>query len=1709
MHKRQDIALFLIIFFMLPALTLAGNAPILDNLDSELVSQVMLQDNATGTHMLLDIPIINSNQVAGDHQNYDRFSLNGEAFTGKTGWPELPIVSRTILVPPSARVRLVVNSVESHIENSYSPFIVPEQTDISDYDSPGIGTDEYLSHDGFWPPEAISIAEPAILRGYRLVTITMSPLQYNPITGDTKVNSNFDFELVYDDGEPRNPVRHPERVRPSMYVHKVLRHLVENPPPEPDRDDIMSGSYLLIAPIVDGIEDGLAPLIEWRQRQGHKVVVQYLQNGAGSGTIGNIIDEAYEEWENPVEFVTLVGDQGGSYRLGASSGNGDYNYTRVDGNDPLPDIALGRISVRNRTELDRVINKIVMYESDPWMVNLGEGQNWFEQGAVVAGHQGNGLGTVLVARYVEQSLYRIGYQEVDGWFHNIDFEIPNGQNQQFVTDVFEWGISAFVYRAYQYCNRMPRNQINNLPNTDGQWPPVIAISCDTGSIVPENQEPAYSEVFFRSRGGGVGAIGTATPGTNVRFNNIMAGGAFSAMYKYGLWAFGWGLNMGKYELWRAYDRLDGLYMSFMDWNNLIGDAATHIWTNTPQVIAVDHAETISIGESIFTVHAVDAEDESPVEFALVCLFKGEELHDVAYTDAEGVARFNIPSDALSEGEMMVTVTKHNVKPYLGTTEVGEQELYLGAQEWMINDEEGGDGDNVANPAESFVLNIDLMNFGTAVPEGEVSITATSLSLWAEVSEEAVVIEASPEVGEAVGIEFSVEMNTDAPDESVVLIELTAVNGESIWNSMIAFEVEAPKLVISNIEYVDGDLARGESKWVEIELTNIGNRAINEFSATLTSSSEVIDIINGGAQYPALEPGESAIALGDNPSFQIGAHIFTIPGMQTDLTVSAVTEAGFHNDASISVQISSPNAGDPFGPDQYGYVCFDSNDEGWDLMPVYDWVEIDPTVNDNDFDGIDTEIRDTGDNQDESDVFDLPFVFKYYGHDFDKITICSNGWAALGEQPWLASFRNRHIAQALGPDAHLAVFWDNLLVSRGELLYYHDEEGGRFIIEWSDVRRLVENGQGAQETFQIILYDVRLHPTYSGDGIIDYQYKDVTNQNARARSDTPFATVGIGNLDDSDGLEYTYWNSYSPGAAELEDGLAIRFTNATEYIMGVLTGTVTNARTGEPVVDAQISTSRGFWGRTDENGRYMIDDILIGEGYSVTATKLGYNDSTLVNNGEGFEIIEAETTAVSFALLHPEFNIDVVEFHFQMNADDSLDDGLTLSNDGDGTLVFDSKFIYVIDQEEGASGADQLDNPDRDDADDIWDPLLQWSASDSVDDIKLQGIAFVDEHWIISGAGDNNREESWFYKFDRWGNFVERIRQPVYASQRGLLNLVYDKGYLYGTYKESDLIMRIDPETGDSMKAWTLPDDLENPSCLAIDNDGYFWVAALVGDIFKLELVGDSVMTEVATFDRNDPDNPGERIRTYGFAWFRDDPDSYNLYMVSSDERIRSFAIHKLNPESGEIRFLTALPDLPEGSRGRGGITITPKWNNLVYVVGLVVDNTNGDFVYITELAPNSSWIDYSPRSDTLFAAESVPIDIMIETADLDTGSYAVVIEFSHNAEAGLTRIEVELVITTLSAPDDNYVPIEYSLEQNWPNPFNPSTSISYSLRKAGLTKLSVFDIMGREVMELVNENQSVGRYRLSFDGSVVPAGMYFYKITSGDFTSVKKMLLIK
>jgi flagellar hook assembly protein FlgD len=83
------------------------------------------------------------------------------------------------------------------------------------------------------------------------------------------------------------------------------------------------------------------------------------------------------------------------------------------------------------------------------------------------------------------------------------------------------------------------------------------------------------------------------------------------------------------------------------------------------------------------------------------------------------------------------------------------------------------------------------------------------------------------------------------------------------------------------------------------------------------------------------------------------------------------------------------------------------------------------------------------------------------------------------------------------------------------------------------------------------------------------------------------------------------------------------------------------------------------------------------------------------------------------------------------------------------------------------------------------------------------------------------------------------------------------------------------------------------------------------------------------------------------------------------------------------------------------------------------------------------------------------------------------------------------------------------MNQNFPNPFNPTTTIKYALPQATKVNIKIYDILGREVETLINEIQNAGTYSVNWDASNFPSGVYFYKLHAGDFVQTNKMVLIK
>jgi hypothetical protein len=89
------------------------------------------------------------------------------------------------------------------------------------------------------------------------------------------------------------------------------------------------------------------------------------------------------------------------------------------------------------------------------------------------------------------------------------------------------------------------------------------------------------------------------------------------------------------------------------------------------------------------------------------------------------------------------------------------------------------------------------------------------------------------------------------------------------------------------------------------------------------------------------------------------------------------------------------------------------------------------------------------------------------------------------------------------------------------------------------------------------------------------------------------------------------------------------------------------------------------------------------------------------------------------------------------------------------------------------------------------------------------------------------------------------------------------------------------------------------------------------------------------------------------------------------------------------------------------------------------------------------------------------------------------------------------------------VPAVFLLRQNYPNPFNPATNIVFSLPRADYVTLKVYNILGQKVATLVNEKKEAGTYQVQFDGTALASGVYFYRITAGEFVETRKLVLVR
>jgi hypothetical protein len=523
--------------------------------------------------------------------------------------------------------------------------------------------------------------------------------------------------------------------------------------------------------------------------------------------------------------------------------------------------------------------------------------------------------------------------------------------------------------------------------------------------------------------------------------------------------------------------------------------------------------------------------------------------------------------------------------------------------------------------------------------------------------------------------------------------------------------------------------------------------------------------------------------------------------------------------------------------------------------------------------------------------------------------------------------------------------------------------------------------------------------------------------------------------------------------------------------GTFYGCVVNNMTDEGIEGAAITINESKRTViTDEDGFFFFQRIPV-ESFTVSVERWGY---TTVEAAE-FTFDGQRELSGEIRMLHPEMDLASENVSVQIANNEEVRYDLTLRNVGDGALVFDNSV-------RGAPMEGEF-----------WDQMAEINTGDITADVRLQATIFFQDHFWVAG-GMQNDVPNHLYKITRDGELVASYEQAAWSSY-GWRSLTTDGEYLYGV--DSTYIAQINPEDG-QVTDFQIPTPINPTYQVAWDSENeLFWVSAVTTNIFGIDCDGNVMYTI-----RND-----QRFRISGLAYFPDDVDGYKLYILENTREDDLVRLWKVNIETSDAILICVLDVAEERA---GACTLTNELYPFTWAF-LVQMQASDDYLRIFEASSDFYWMDVTPRSAYLEPNDEMELHIDFAAGDLpDNETYQAYLQFKHNTPVeGSIWVSVAMTVLENSAPGISEIPLDYGLTSVYPNPFNAVSNINFNLDHAADVKLSVHDLTGRQVTELINEHKGAGKYTVQLNGEGWASGMYMVRLTDGSRVSMQKIALLK
>ena len=1075
---------------------------------------------------------------------YDLIRIKETTVMSELGEPVLPVKTLRIAIPKGTKAIRVKAQSLSSTEILGDFYVMPGQPPVPIGQTSAelsVKPDDVIyNSSAAYPGDLVTLDHQGNVAGQQIVWVTVYPLQYVPTKRQLILHNRIEL-IVYCERDIVSENEFQERYyRFTENQRKIYEDMIKRMVVNPERvqlNPLMRGPSLLVPQgdfdhviiTSSALASYFQPLVYWHKKKGIRdtvVTTEWIYtNYTGPGDtlkIRQFVIDANTNWGTMYflmggehEIVPFV------YRTYAAGENtpSDQYYSDFD-DDWIHEIFVGRATADNETQINTFINKVLKYEKEPPLTGyplevLLIGMD------LDANTHGELLKELIAANYIPGNINIHEVYDSHGGNHrdSVLYYLNAGQN--LVNHCDHSNITVMGTGDFNHGWAIGNSDVDNLTN-DNQTSILVSVGCLVNAM-DYNDCIAEHFVIYNDNQAGVAFTGNTKDGFYYSGNPYALSAELDKWWWCGLFTQNQD-DLGKALVYSKHQFSHGPNVNkHCEWTfSLLGEPAMPIWTDVPDTMLVTYDPFVPASSGNFTVMVRDNDGVTPIENALVCCWipvQTPEMYATEYTNASGQAVLSI-SPTTPGDTMLITVTKNNHLCYEGyavVTVISGPFILTGS---MLLDT-GGDGQ--PNPGEDVDFGVWAKNIGVD----------TAFALYGLLSESDPFISISvdsswygdipPDGDSSLSNPFyDFHVANNCPDGHVIdfTLEFHDTN-DSTWISNPGIMVYAPVLIYQNHSVMTtyGVLYPGQTADLVLTLANEGGATAENITSTLTTSSSYITVNDSLGNFGTVAPG----ATGDNSAdpYNITADIST--PFETPVDFSVIVESGVYNDTIDFTLVVGQ-----FVPTDTGYYY--AYFPGGPPMhaPVFDWFAIDTTQTANP--GVSLDL-----DRNQTVIVDLPFTFKYYGVDYNRISICSNGWIAM-DSTASTVYANSPIPNTYGPPAMIAGLWDYLqpgtVGEPSDIYYYYDAANHRFIVEYFRVEHFPSGGY--HETFEIILCDPAYYPTPTGDGEIIVQY-------LKAMQLPNSVTVGIEDSTQTVGIEYYRNGTYDSLAVPITDSFALKYT----------------------------------------------------------------------------------------------------------------------------------------------------------------------------------------------------------------------------------------------------------------------------------------------------------------------------------------------------------------------------------------------------------------------------------------------------------------------------------------------------------------------------------------------------------------------------------------